>query len=334
MKIKFILSIIIISSLNCLYASKPVSFDLGMESGYFKSDILGDRLLIRWIGRLTYAQKFENNYINIKGRISPDLYGSSLDASALKLSGEINLGGNFKTINWQTNISSRNYYYRSDRFNDVTFNIFQLGFLLNRSMSNKYSIHAGFDYFYRKNDEQPRNEIDDYRYSIAAVYRLNLFNFLSCKLELEKFLIMRRKTIYTQNENKGIRIGPVISYNHRSKHLINLSYELMHHSTELFDEEYWEHRIHILWGHYFTKKWSVFLFVNYLFRPDQHPDETMIELTYTSANNETGYHLKLGHDFTKSTELYFKVGYTKDELLYQNTNLAGWQYLVGMNFKF
>ena len=142
MKIKFILSIIIISSLNCLYATKPVSFDLGMESGYFKSDILGDRLLIRWIGRLSYAQKFENNYINIKGRISPDLYGSGLDASALKLGGEINLGGNLKLVNWQANISSRNYYYRSDRFNDVTFNIFQLGFRLSHTISNKYSLKA------------------------------------------------------------------------------------------------------------------------------------------------------------------------------------------------
>jgi hypothetical protein len=307
---------------------------MGIESGYFKSDILGDRLLIRWIGRLNYTQKFDNNYINIKGRIVPDLYGSSLDASALKYGGEINLGGQLKSLNWQANVSSRNYYYRSDRFDDVTFNIFQLGFLLNHTISNTYSINAGIDYFYRENSEQPRNEIDDYRYSIAGIYRINSSNFLSCELAIEKFLIKRRKTIYAENENKGVRIGPVLSYNHRSKHLINLSYELMNHSTELFDEEYWEHRIHILWGHYFTKTWSIFLYVNYLFRPDQHPDETMIELTYTSANNETGYHLKVGHDFTKHTEVYCKIGYTKDELLYQNTDLSGWQYLIGMNFKF
>ena len=300
----------------------------------YKRQILGDRLLIRWIGRLSYAQKFENNYINIKGRISPDLYGSGLDASALKLGGEINLGGNLKLVNWQANISSRNYYYRSDRFNDVTFNIFQLGFRLSHTISNKYSLNAGVDYFYRQNAEQPRNEIDDYRYSIAGVYKLNPSNILSCELVIEKFLIQRRKTIFPQNENKGVRIGPVISYNHRSKHLINLSYESMNHTTELFDEEYWEHRIHVLWGYYFTKTWSVFLLANYLFRPDQHPDETMIELTYTSANNETGYHLKLGYDFTKRTEIYLKAGYTKDELLYQNTDLAGWQYLIGMNFKF
>lgn len=307
---------------------------MGIESGYFKSDILGDRFLIRGIGRLTYTHKFENNYINIKGRISPDLYGSSLDASALKISGEINLGGRIKSFNWKANASSRNFYYRSDRFDDVTFNIFELGFIISREISNKYSLNAGFNYFYRENAEQPRNEIDDYQYLVTGIYSINPSNFLSCELVIEEFIINRIKTIYPQNENKGIRIGPVINYNHRSRHLINLGYELMQHSSELFDETYWEHRIHILWGHYLTKKWSIFLFANYLFRPDQHPDETMIELTYTSANNETGYHLKLGYDFREHTEMYIKIGYTKDELLYQNTDLAGWQYLLGMNFRF
>ena len=334
MKIKFIIFIISISCCNLLQAAKPLSIDMGVESGFFKSDILGDRLLIRLIARLAYTQKFENNFINIKGRISPDLYGSSLNASALKFGGEINLGGKIKSFQWQTNLSSRNYYYRSDRFNDVTFNIFQLGFLINRTISDKYSLNGGFDYFYRENAEQPRNEIDDYRYFVSAVYRINQSNFISGELAFEKFLINRSRTIYPQNKNKGVRIGPVVGYNHRSKHLINLSYELMHHTTELFDQEYCEHRIHVLWGHYLTKKWSIFLFANYLFRPDQHPDETMIELTYTSANNETGYHFKLGYDISKLAEIYVKVGYTKDELLYQNTDLAGWQYLLGMNFRF
>ena len=334
MKIKFIVFIIFIIYFTHLQAVEPLSIDIGIESGFFESDILGDRLLIRLIGRFAYIQKFENNYIHIKGRISPDLYGSSFDASAIKFGGEVNLGGKIKSFQWQANVSSRNYYYRSDRFNDVTFNIFQLGFLISHVISNKYSLNGGFDYFYRENAEQPRNEIDDYRYTVTGIYRINPSNFMSCQVVFEKFLINRIQTIYPQNKNKGDRIGPVISYNHRSKHLINLSYELMHHSSELFEQKYWEHRIHILWGHYLTKKWSIFLFANYLFRPDQHPDETMIELTYTSANNETGYHLKIGHDFTQHTEVYFKIGYTKDELLYQNTDLAGWQYLIGMNLRF
>ena len=334
MRLKSIIFLIIFSCFNHLQAGKPLSIDLGYENGYFRSDILGDRLLIRMIGRLAYTKKFENNYINIKGRISPEFYGLSLDASAFKLGGEINLGGRLKSFHWQTSISSRNYYYRSDRFNDVTFNIFQLGFTVNRTISNKVSMGGLIDYFYRDNAEQPRNEIDSYRITFSGIYRLNQSNLVSFDLAFERFVINRAVTIYTINNNEGIRMGPAIKYNHRSSHLFNMSYVLMHHNSDLFGQEYWEHRIHLLWGRYLIKKWSVFLFANYLFRPDQHPEETLIELTYTSANNETGYHFKLGHDFSKLAELYLKIGYTKDELLYQNTDLAGWQYLIGVNFNF
>ena len=334
MKFKLILLLLIISYFNQLQASKPLSINLGYENGYFKSDILGDRMLIRLIGRLAYSQKFDNNYINIIGRISPELYGASLDASAYKLGGEINLGGRFKSYHWQTSISSRNYFYRSDRFNDVTFSILQIGFRLSRPISTKTTINGFFDYFYRNNTEQPRNEVDSYRYSLSGTYRFNQNNAFSIDLAFESFIINRIATFYLENQNEGIRIGPALRFNHRSSHLLNLSYELMHHSSDLFDSEYWEHRIHILWGHYLTKKWSAFIFTNYLLRPDQYPDEEMIELTYTPANNETGYHLKLGYDISKLAEIYVKIGYTKDELLYQNTDLAGWQYLLGMNFRF
>jgi len=334
MKLKFIIFIFILFCIINLQAAKPLSIDVGIENGYFKSDILGDRLLIRLIGRVTYSQKFENNFINIKGRISPEFYGSPFDASAYKLGGEINLGGKFKSFHWQTSISSRNYYYRSDRFNDVTFNIFQIGLTINRTISDKVIISGLIDYFYRDNAEQPRNKIDSYQYTISGMYRLNQKNSLSFDLCVETFIIDRISTVYPENKNEGIRIGPALRFNHRSKHLLNLSYELMHHTSEIFTSDYWEHRINILWGHYLTKKWSVFLFTNYLFKPDQHPDETMIELTYTPANNETGYHFKLGYDISKRAEIYVKIGYTKDELLYQNTDLAGWQYLLGMNFRF
>ena len=334
MKLNFIIFFVIILGLQYLHCEDPLDINISLENGYFQSETLGDRLLIRFIGRLNYFQKFENSYINIKGRLSPELYGSSLDATAYKFNGEMNLGGIIKSYAWLANIATRNYYYRSDRFSDVTFNTFQLGFNISRPISKNKSLGLNIEYYYRDNAEPPRSELDNYRIALTETFRINTSNFISVDMMLEKFLISRDSTFYELNENEGIRWGPIISFDYRSKLLVNASYELIHHQSDLFNWNYWEHRIHFLGGIYITKKWSVFLFVNYLFRPDKHPEEGLIELAYTPANNETGYHFKLGYDLNAYLELYAKTGYTKDELLYQSTELAGWQYLIGMNFRF
>jgi hypothetical protein len=325
---------IIIYLCGLVHAEGPFSINIGIENGYFQSETLGDRLLIRLISRINYSQKFENNFINLKGRFSPELYGSSFDAAAYKFNGEIELGGNIKSFHWLANLSTRNYFYRSNRFDNVTFNVFQINISLNRPVSEKNNLGILIDYYYRDNAEQPRSQLDNYRLAVSELYRINKSNFISFDVALEKYLINRDSTIYIFNENEGVRWGPVLSFNHRSGQIINASYELMHHQSDLFGWEYWEHRIHLLWGRYVTKRISAFLFINYLFRPDQHPEDEYIDLAYTAANNETGYHIKLGYDFTRRMEIYIKTGYTKDELLYQRTNLDGWQYLAGMNYRF
>jgi len=314
-------------------AANHLTIQLGTEGGYYNSETLGNRLLTRLIGRLNFTNTFDKNFIILKGRVAPELYGLSFAASTIKLAGQMNFGQRRQSFTWQMRLSTRNYYYQSDQYSDVSFNVFQVGGDLTKAVDRKLTLGTAIDYFYRDSSRQPRNQLDSYSMSPFVTYQIGSSNYLSFEINIEQFKIKKSYSQDGLTHNSGWRIGPKLSFKRRSSHIFNFSYQLIRHASDIITNDHWENRIDVLWGKILTKKWSVFFYLNYQIRPDL--DENVpIELTYTPVNNENWIHLKAGYDISRKTELYAKFGYTKDELIYNNQDLSGWQFLFGLNLKY
>lgn len=314
-------------------ASEPFSWHLGSEGGFYISDMLGNRLLTRLIGRLQYTNTFDHNFITLNARLAPELYGFSFSASTLKLSGQMNFGQRLPDFTWQTRLSARHYSYQSDQYNDVSFTVFQMGADLTRPISAKLILGTALDYFYRDNSRRPRNQLDSYAFSPFAGYRFNRANYLTLELTMERFHIMRSFAAEGLTANSGWRIGPKLGFNHRSGYLLSLTWQFIHHSADAILSDHWENRLDLLWGRMLGGKGSLFFYLNYQFRP-RAEENVPVELTYTPVNNENWIHIKAGYDVSRTTELYARFGYTRDELVYKKQDLSGWQFLLGFNLRY
>jgi hypothetical protein len=317
---------------NSVFASDQFTIQVGTEGGYYNSQSLGDRLIMRLIGRLNYSNTFDQNFISIKTRLAPEVYGLNFSASTLKFNGQMFLGQRRNQFTWQARFATRNYFYKSDQFDDITFNVFQIGADLTKPVNNQTIIGLALDYYYRDSSHRSQSQLDNYSVSIFTSYQINRSNVISAELSLGSFKIHRRFQADSINANEGIRYGPKVTFNHRSGYILNFSYQLIRHSSDLLTKNHWENQLEFLWGKIFARSWSLFFYLNYLFLPDTE-QEIPIELTYTPINNENWYHLKLGYDLSKTKEIYLKLGYTRDVLIYNNQDLAGWQFLAGIDFK-
>ncbi|MGD9900322.1 MAG: hypothetical protein AB7T22_14455, partial [Calditrichaceae bacterium] len=153
---------------------------------------------------------------------------------------------------------------------------------------------------------------------------------ISIEIYTENYEIQFESTGPEPARNTGWRIGPGFSFHHKSVYYFNLSYQLILESSELSEEFSREHQIKILWGLFLSKKWSLFFYGDYRYYSDKGKD-IPAELSYTPVNNENWYYIKLGYDLDIKKEIYIKTGYSKEDLIYSNRSLSGWQGLLGFN---
>lgn len=328
----FLILLFYLSTFINSHAADNFSFQISAEAGCNQSNTLDNNFVSRLIGRIKYQKYFSKNYVHLKARVSPALYGVKNSAKILKFSGDVIFGQRRKSFNWQACLMNKNYYYSSGMFDDAAFNIVLLGGKITKPFKTKTTFQLGIDYLYRNTLTHPHNRLNSIAGTFCTTYKMGGATYLGLELYFEKFHIGRSHTEEEANANKGWRSGPQISVQHKSSYILNLTYNFFWRYSTLVRQHSQEQRIQLMWGRFLSKNISLFIYLNYHNQPKTNSD-IPVELTYMPLNNENWYYLKLGYDLSQITEAYIKMGYVKDELIYRNNSLEGWQGLLGLNFE-
>ncbi|MGD9489523.1 MAG: hypothetical protein AB7W47_16005 [Calditrichaceae bacterium] len=311
-------------------AAEKIQFQLGAEAGGYRSEYVDGRFVSRIFGRFDYQNQFNNNYVQLKARVFPERYGFENSVNALKFSGDLTFGKSHETFNWQLRLYDKRYFYFSDIFDNISFDVFLLGGQISKFVSPLTVLRLALDYTYRDLSEQPRNRLDSFTSALALSHRIQRNSLISFVIGAENYEIQFDSIEPEPARNNGWRIGPGISYHHKSVYLFDFSYQFILESSDLSEESSREHQIKILWGRFLSKKWSLFLYGDYRYFSDKVKD-IPADLSYTPVNNENWYYIKLGYDIDIKREIYLKTGYSKEDLIYSSRSLSGWQGLLGFN---
>lgn len=95
----------------------------------------------------------------------------------------------------------------------------------------------------------------------------------------------------------------------------------------MFSNEHW---IRILFGKILPGNWSIFFLLDYFFRNYSIPEDTDASLLYAPLNTENQFHLKLERELNSHTDIYLKIGYLNQNLLYNDLAFSGWQATAGL----
>ncbi|MBD3225640.1 MAG: hypothetical protein GF313_13005 [Caldithrix sp.] len=310
--------------------ANQLNLQLATESGRNYSEFGQRKFVSRLIGRAQYQHNFDKTFVRFKTRFAPEFFDYDFQTNTLKFSGNVFVSRNLKNFTWQSRFFSKNYYYRSPAYNNISFHIFSLGSTVRYPVNQFVEVNWGLDLHLRDTSTDPHNRLNSIVGEIGTLLNINQESNAQLDLSVERFHIEERFAPTFSPLNSGWRYGPTIRLHHKSDYLYTLQYQYIIHSTELSSEFSDEHNFQMVWGLIFNKKWSFFLYLNYQFR-DETKNEVPLNIAYSPINNENWYYLQLGYDILKHLEIYIKAGYMKDDLLYRELAIEESQFLLGFN---
>jgi len=325
---RFVFVLLFLFATQILYAGK-FNLKLAAEGGTHRFEKQDSEPLVRLSAALKFKQLFQQQYLNLQARLTPEIIGADGSTSSMKFSGNLQTGRNYSQGGWEAGLRVKNYFYQLSAHNNVYFTVADFGVSGFYRKQGSTFYFGRFNYLYRDLDTQPANHLDALRGAGGL-----LFNGWS-KMRLQILFDLERFRISTQQQeqiNNGWRAGPEINFHYQAKVFFHSTVRFLYHYSELSKKMGREIQAQIIFGKFLTSRLSLFAYLDYrLIRQGQ--TDLPIELLYSAADNENWYYLKLEFEPLKRFAVYAKAGYFKDSLPQKNSSLSGMQALIGMSWK-
>ncbi len=304
------------------------------EGGAFYTNDYADNSIMRFIGNLHYSKTFSQSYFQLKMRLAPEMYDEDPSKSVFKSKTVLTFGGrNDTALAWQFEMSHRYYYYNLGQSGNLQYNILYLSGQTSWPRKKRASWLAQFSYFYRDISAQPYTRLDSYSAQGGIGGRFRHWIFYQLKLYAEAFTIRAATDFMGKAQNKGTRIGPLISVHYSNDYIFNASYLLVLEDNQLNKKLMIEHSVRLVAGKYLSDRLSLFVYAKYFIRSSS--EEVVPEqLTYTPLDSENWFYAKVGYDIIKNSEIFLRFGYVNDTLPGRKEHLSGWQVLAGIHYLF
>lgn len=309
------------------------------ETGYYQASgssvVRHSDAFSAFQGLIKFKNALNNHEWLAELRARPEFYGLQNTISVLNFSARGQFQQQFPKFHLGFSVSSKkNFYYGNG--GDFDFSIFKIGGDLLWFYRPKTVFQISANYFYRDLNSGVYNTLDAVTLA-AKVYRsFSPFGKIGAGAYVEKFRITNDIPPFFQfglNENSGWRYGPEISFSYSRHFVINIDYHFLVHDSDLaqdLDNEQW---IQLLLGKLLSPRWSIFFLADYYFRSFFTPPDGNNRLVYVPIDNESSFHLKVAYDIRKEISLFLNLGFSKENLVYQNLDLSGFKGTVGFEFK-
>jgi hypothetical protein len=315
-----------------------LSYKVSGESGATRSAVsayaAANYLLFRLDGLLKYSGATGTNSWAIEGRLRPELFVGETNPTALSLNFKGNYLQRYSRFHWAVDYLIEKQIVDYGVVN-VNFDFFRLGgqgFWFYRSGS---MISFNLGYAYRDLNSRLEQSLD------AAFGALDWFPVYSLSRKVaigayfENFRISRLRGFTgtgRQPHNRGWRFGPQFSLGYRKKIIISANYRFLLHQSDLTRAGSYEHWVRLMFGKLLSAKWSLFFLLDYFFRDYSPVISSDTELLYAPLDNQNHLYLKLEREITPQTDLFFRVGYLNENLIYRDLTFSGWRVTVGMEW--
>jgi len=335
-------SILFIAFLLCHYSTitaSPVDWRIQGEAGYYRASNSSvsstNDLITRFEGLLAYKKGYNRHSWFLEFRTASEFYGIENITTALKFSGKGQFQQRFSKVSINFYLHGRKYFYNND-FLGLTFNVFQISGNTFWFFHSKRFLVLSVNYFYRDLENNTDNSLDAVVLTGKLYNSFSPFGKISAGIYTENFQVGSASFLGIPDmmiKNVGWRFGPEIGLDYNHKVVINLNYRVLWHQSDLISNTSWEQWIRLLFGKLLSRKWSLFFLIDYYFRDFPQPERDNFNLLYSPIENENRIYLNLEHNIRKKWSIFLKIGYIKDNLIYDNFSLSGLQSTVGLKIK-
>jgi len=324
---------------NAKANDNPLNWSIKGEAGYYHasgSSLLKQTDLIsQFQGLIKYKENKNNHNWFIELKTRPEFYGLQNNLTILKLYGKGQYQHRFSKFHFSFTLSSQKNFYLNNNLN-LDFSIFKLNSNLLWFYKRKTLVQLSANYFYRDLNNGFSNSLDAVTL-IGKIYQsFSPFGKIGLGAYTEKFKIECDITTFFQlgaDQNSGWRFGPEVSFNYSRHFVVNINYHFLFHESDLNQDPDNEQWIQLLLGKLLSSRWSIFFLGDYYFRHFPEQPDFNNQLIYLPIDNENNFYLKLAYDINKEMTLFLNMGYSKENLVYQNLNLSGFKGTVGVEFK-
>ena len=339
MKSFFLIFIIWILNSTLKANENPINWSIKGEAGFYRasgSSLLKQTDLVSQLqGLIKYKQNQNNHNWLFELKTRPEFYGLQNSITILKLSGKGQYQQRFSKFRLGFTLFSQKNFYLNNNI-DLNFSIFKLNSNLLWFYKRRTFFQLSANYFYRDLNNEFRNSLDAVMLMGKIYYSFSPFGKIGIGAYTEKFKIESDITTFFQfgaNENAGWRFGPEVSFNYSRHFVVNFNYHFLFHESDLEQDPDNEQWIQLLLGKLLSYRWSIFFLADYYFRHFPTQPDFNNQLIYLPIDNENNFYLKLAFDVKKEIALFLNLGYSKENLVYQNLNLSGFKGTVGVQIK-
>jgi len=312
--------------------AEDLTFNLGTDGGLHLANHSDLELFGRMTARVRYRNSFNDNFVNMKARLSPEVYGSDISRSAIKFSADLQAGRQQLEYSWQVQMMTSRFQYNSPESESSKLSTFVLGSSYTRIYSSRWQGRISADYLYRDSGNYPHINLDAFRILAGPVWIFTASTLAVSEIHAESYHVSQHNIPDEAHKNSGWRGGVRLSLQHRAASIFNASLQGIMQTSQKVDETTPEIRFDVLWGRYLSNEWSVFVLINYQWRND-HNGSTPAFLQYTPIEFENWIYAKLVYDMNSGSELFLRCGYFQDDLQDSSQKFSGWQASFGIDIR-
>jgi len=332
MKLIFKIAVIllIISSFYTVAESKDVQLSLSIEEGIYNSSEQMPALLSRLRTKLRYSKTVDSHHFKLQSRFDPVFFN---DDQIYKLYNEIQLSRRGSAFSWLGRFYHRYFTYDLAGQRNTSINISGIGidFFLPRNKNSGYVLSA--DYYYHKLNFRPVSQTDGLKASAGINWILGKAAEFRADMSAERYIISAESFDNVPGRNRGWRFAPKLSFRYSSMVMFDCSLSAAVRRPEHTGRLIKEYSLQAVGGTYLGRKTSVLVFVNF------HHSESKIKdipiyLLYTPVDFESRIDFKMSYDVLKSSEIYLRSGYGRDELPGGILTVSGAEIIAGFKVRF
>jgi hypothetical protein len=319
-----------------LYAQ--LSYQFNSELGYYNStsSVLREEegLLTRLEGKLSYLYENDNSSASFNVKARPEFFGLNKQLTSFKFKGGGEYSRREDAFDWSINFSRQlNTLVNSSLH--LNYDIFSLQGNATLFSIDDFPISSAIGYAYQNVNSGSEQNLDLIFFEAKINQIIDSYIRTGYGIYAEKFKIENDPGNNYQTgtgSNSGYRFGPEVELNYLKDFLINFQYRFLFHASDVTSFPSYEQWIKLVAGKIMMENISAFLLINIYLRKYKNvsSNSDQLSILYTPINQENYINFKATYDFSESFNLYFKGGYFKENLIYNNYSFEGWDFVIGI----
>ncbi len=290
-------------------------------------------LLAGFEGQLKLAHSTRKYAWRLQTELQPEFFFQTVNITALVWNVKGQYFRKHRKFSWGIKTDYRLNRLMVDVL-DLNYNVFLGGIQSAWFYRPGASIALNLEYAYRDVDASIENTLKAFLFSAKWLRLFTLSTKISAGIYGENFFIDGVAAEGSNlRENNGWRFGPELTLDYKRKFVLNATYRLISHQSQILDEATFEHWIRLLFGKILSPKWSLFFLTDFYLRDNTVQADTNPNLLYSPLSNQNRFYVKLDQELTRKTDVFLKIGYTSENLVYEELTFSGWRGTVGVEIR-